>query len=242
MFDINVNNNMSYIQLSIDFLNSVKGYPKSCTEYEEYLESLKSAHPDELQSELNTEIKQLVFWLNIYNANVQLILRKNPEMYGNRRFFFSIKKIWIAGERVSLDLIEHGILRRSKYKYSLGYLNKFFPSSFERKFRLNRIDYRIHFALNCGAKSCPMIITYESEKINEQLSAATSNYLLNEVYHDADLNFAEIPILFLWFRNDFGGSDGIKEILKKYCAIPNGLHPILKYKKYDWSLYLDNFN
>jgi len=233
---------MSYIQLSIDFLNSVKVLPKSCTECEEYVEALKSAHPDELQSELNTEIKKLVFWLNIYNVNVQLILRQNPEMYNNRLFFFSIKKIWIAGERVSLDLIEHGILRRSKYKYSLGYLNKFFPSSFERKFRVNRIDYRIHFALNCGAKSCPMIATYESEKINEQLNTAASNYLLNEVYHDADLNFAEIPALFLWFRIDFGGSNGIREILKNYSIIPNGLDPILKYKKYDWSLYLDNFN
>jgi hypothetical protein len=233
---------MSYIQLSIDFLNSVKGFPKFRTECEEYVDALKSAHPDELKSELNTDIKQLAFWLNIYNANVQLLLRQKPEMYDNRRSFFSSKTIWVAGERLSLDLIEHGILRRSKYKYSMGYLNRFFPSEFERKFRLNKIDYRIHFALNCGAKSCPMIVTYDFEHINEQLNAAASAYLLNEVYHDANLNQAEIPALFLWFRNDFGGTNGIREILKKYSAIPNSLDPTLKYKKYDWSLYLDNFN
>jgi hypothetical protein len=242
MFDNTINSKMSYIQLSIDFLNSVKGLPKSCSECEEYVEALKSAHPDELQSELNTEVKQLVFWLNTYNANVQLILRQYPEMYDKRRSFFSSPKIWIAGEKLSLDLIEHGILRKSKYKYSLGYLNKFFPSAFERKFRLNKPDYRIHFALNCGAKSCPMIVSYDFKNINEQLDASASHYLLNEVYHDTNLNHAEIPALFLWFRKDFGGANGIRAILKKYSIIPNDLDPILKYKKYDWSLYLDNFN
>jgi len=232
---------MSYIQLSINFLNSVKRHSKSGIEYEKYLEALESVVPDMLESELNTDNKRLAFWMNIYNANVQLILRQKPEMYANRNSFFSAKSIWIAGVRISLDLIEHGILRRSKFKYSLGYLNKFFPSAFERKFRLNRLDYRIHFALNCGAKSCPMIAVYNSEDINEQLNTSTSHYLSNEVYYHATLNRAEIPALFLWFRKDFGGAQGIRQLLKQYCIIPNDLDPPLKYKKYDWSLYLDNF-
>ncbi len=51
----------------------------------------------------------------------------------------------------SLDEIEHGILWRSKCKLSLGYFNKIFKSRFEKAFRVDKLDYRIHFALNCGA-------------------------------------------------------------------------------------------
>jgi hypothetical protein len=162
-------------------------------------------------------------------------------MYDNRKSFFSSNTIWIAGDKISLDLIEHGILRRSKFKYSLGYLNKFFPSAFERKFRLNKLDHRVHFALNCGAKSCPMITEYNLENIDEQLNTSASQYLSNEVYYNAIFNRVEIPALFLWFRNDFGGSKGTREILKQYSVIPKGLDPQLKYRKYNWSLYLDNF-
>ena len=35
------------------------------------------------------------------------------------------------------------------------------------------IDFRIHFALNCGAKSCPPIAFYSYDKINDQLDLAT---------------------------------------------------------------------
>jgi len=242
MFGINISSNMSYIQLSINFLNAVTELSKSGNECEKYVEALKSAIVEELESELNTDNKRLAFWMNIYNANVQLILRQKPEMYANRKSFFSAKNIWIGGERISLDLIEHGILRRSKFKYSLGYLNRFYPSAFERKFRLNKLDYRIHFALNCGAKSCPSIVIYNLENINEQLNTSTSHYVSNEVYYNATLNRLEIPAIFLWFRNDFGGPKGIRELLEKYNVIPIGLNPQLKYRKYNWSLYIDNFN
>ncbi|SDM12533.1 Protein of unknown function, DUF547 [Daejeonella rubra] len=240
MFDINISNNMSFIQLSVNFLNSIKGLSKIGMESESYAEILKSADPDELESELSTDNKRLAFWLNIYNAYVQLVLRQKPELYIRRSSFFSSKQIWIAGKRISLDLIEHGILRRSKFKYSMGYLNRFFPSAFETRFRLKQVDYRIHFALNCGAKSCPIIVAYDSDKIYEQLNAATRDYLSNEVNYDAALNYAELPALFLWFRNDFGGGDGINKILKRYSVITNEREPELHYKKYDWSLYLDN--
>lgn len=241
MFDINISNNMGYIQLSINFLNSVKGVSTIGIESVRYTERLKSVDPEVLDTELNTDSKRLAFWMNIYNANVQMLLRQNPELYKRKRSFFSKKTMWVAGEKISLDLIEHGILRRSKFKYSLGYLNNFFSSVFERKFRVNKIDYRIHFALNCGAKSCPAIFAYDSDTINEQMNVAASDYLSNEVYFNVVLNHAEIPALFLWFRNDFGGKNGIMKVLKQYDIIPKELDLPLKYKKYDWSLYLNNF-
>ena len=78
---------------------------------------------------------------------------------------------------MSLDDIEHGILRRSKIKWSEGYFNKLFPSKFEKENRVNKVDYRIHFALNCGARSCPPIAFYDPEKLDKQLDVATMIYL-----------------------------------------------------------------
>jgi hypothetical protein len=46
--------------------------------------------------------------------------------------------------------------------------------------------------------------------------------------------------LFSWFRGDFGGKSGTKEILEKMEVIPKKDF-ILKYKSYDWSLFLGNY-
>ena len=39
------------------------------------------------------------------------------------------------------------------------------------------IHYRIHFALNCGAKSCPPIKTFTGEEVDTQLNLATQAFL-----------------------------------------------------------------
>ena len=142
---------------------------------------------------------------------------------------------------LSLDLIEHGILRRSKVKWSEGYLGKMFPSDFEKKFRVKRLDYRIHFALNCGAKSCPPIAFYDPVLIDKQLKVAVKVYLKGECKFDKDENQIEVPALMGWFRHDFGGKKGILAILKNNKIIPENSSPAIKFKKYDWSLYLNNY-
>ncbi len=53
-------------------------------------------------------------WLNIYNAFVQKLLTDNPGKFKKRNSFFSDQQITLAGRQLSLDDIEHGILRRSK--------------------------------------------------------------------------------------------------------------------------------
>jgi hypothetical protein len=63
---------------------------------------------------------------------------------------------------------------------------------------------------------------------------------VNEVIYDEVLNRVELPALFLWFRNDFGGSVGILNILKYHSLIPHHQNPAFRYSKYDWSLYLNN--
>lgn len=207
---------------------------------EKYLDTIGNADMHLLYQQLSTDNNRIAFWLNIYNAYVQWMLKKNPERYQKRSDFFRSKEIIVAGKKLSLDDVEHGILRRSKIKWSLGYFNKVFVSIFEKKFRVTKPDYRIHFALNCGAKSCPPIAYYSAEKIDKELEMATKNYL-NKVHYDEQKNKASLPAIMGWFRADFGGKKGLRNLLKKYSVIPLDAHPVIEFKKYDWTLFLNNY-
>lgn len=194
-----------------------------------------------LQDYLTTDAERKAFWINIYNGYTQAALKAAPEKYGDRSAFFKAKKINVGGQMFSLDDIEHGILRRSKIKWSLGHLNKLFPSKREKALRVDTLDYRIHFALNCGAKSCPPIAFYTDENLDAQLDLATKAYLTSEVEYDRTKNTVRLPKLMSWFRTDFGGKKGMRRILQKQGLIPAGTKPRVEFKEYDWSLFLDNY-
>ncbi|MEO7923437.1 MAG: DUF547 domain-containing protein [Chitinophagaceae bacterium] len=210
-------------------------------EVKEFQGLLENAEPGALDQQLKDDNTKKAFWLNIYNAYVQLLLKENPDTYRKRGQFFRAKQIVIAGHRLSLDKIEHGILRRSKAKWSLGHFNKLFPGRLEKKLRVDKLDYRIHFSLNCGAKSCPPIAYYDADKINQQLSLATKTYIKNEVAYDLEKNIVHLPAIMSWFRRDFGGKKGIKKMLLDLNILPPGANPSIQFKKYDWTLFLGNY-
>ena len=82
------------------------------------------------------------------------------------------------------------------------------------------LDPRIHFALNCGAKSCPPIAAYsfDEQTLNSQLQLATENFLCANVKIDIVNNDVTVKLskIFDWYRNDFGSSD--REILNWIIA------------------------
>ena len=203
--------------------------------------ALKNLNQDKLVAALNTDEARIAFWVNIYNGFTQVMLSKNPDQYKSKGVFFASRQIEIAGKLMSLDFIEHGILRHSKIKWAEGYIGKLFPSALEKKYRVNRLDYRIHFALNCGAKSCPPIAFYKPEKLSSQLNIATKTYLKGECEYDKNANTVTVPALMGWFRGDFGGKSGIRTILAKNGIIPEEAEPKIKFKSYDWTLYLNNY-
>ncbi|HEY5406133.1 MAG TPA: DUF547 domain-containing protein [Ginsengibacter sp.] len=203
--------------------------------------ALKKISFDDLKNKLQSDDEKKAFWINLYNGYTQVILKKDPGKYKKRGKFFKIRQIYVAGKMFSLDDIEHGILRRSKIKWSLGYLNKIFPGKTEKALRVNHLDYRIHFALNCGAKSCPPIAFYNPENINPQLDLATKAYLTGEAEYDSSKNIVRLPALMNWFRRDFGGKKAMKKLLKKINVIPSNSNPKIKFKKYNWNLFLDHY-
>ena len=76
----------------------------------------------ELAAALDTDPARLAFWTNVYNAATQRALAADPSRYDNRRQFFTADLVAVAGRPLSLDDIEHAILRRSYHKLALGYL------------------------------------------------------------------------------------------------------------------------
>ena len=227
----------NYIQLSQDFVYAAKADGETTA----YIDTFRDVDVQELAMELKTDEDKKAFFINIYNAYTQVILKKDPSKYKNRNAFFKAKQIHFAKRMISLDQLEHGILRRSRIKWSLGYFGKLFPNKFEKKFRVRKIDYRIHFSLNCGAKSCPAIAYYKPEQINEQLDLATLTYLQSEAIYDTAKKILHLPALMSWFRGDFGGKRNEKKLCRKLGIIPPNARPKIKYKSYNWNLYLDNY-
>lgn len=224
---------MTINQLAEDLLLNVKK-----EESTKRLENEIAALPLEtLKNELNTDTLKKAFWINCYNAYYQ-ILRKTtdllaPEIYTNRQ-------IEIAGENFSLDEIEHGILRKYRIKIALGYLPNFFAPPLIKTLAVTKVDYRIHFALNCGAKSCPPIAFYKHDSLDQQLDLATLSHLEAETEIFYDRMEIHTTSLMSWFRGDFKGENGIKQILEEKLKIPTKGFKLI-YKPYSWEDQLHNF-
>ncbi len=227
----------SLIKLSQDFMYAAKLNEDVTT----FIDKLKNLTFDELKKNINNDDEKKAFWINLYNGYVNSSLHKNPDLYKDRGEFFSAKNIIVAGKTFSLDVIEHGVLRRSKIKWSLGYFNKLFPNKTERALRVRHLDKRIHFALNCGAKSCPPIAFYNSENINQQLDVATKAYLTGEANYNATENKLYLPAIMGWFRRDFGGKKKMINMVKSLNIVPEKASPSIEFKPYDWTLYLENY-
>lgn len=224
--------------LSQELLYSVKRK----TAFKSYVDLLAKMKADNLLAQLNNEDKKLSFWINIYNAFIQINASSDPQLIKDKKtLFFSKKSMVIAQHRLSFNDIEHGILRRSKIMISLGYLNKpaWFVPAFEKQFRIKRLDCRIHFALNCAAKSCPPIAFYRADNIDQQLNLATSSFLTSSVR--VEKNTVWVSKIFLWFYADFGGKKGILNLLKEHDILTEHAEPKLKFKPYDWSLSLADY-
>ncbi len=231
------NNKLDFNQLSIDFLCDIK----EGKDTQEIQDQLAHTTIEALEDGLQTDQQKLTFWVNIYNAYIQLILTKNPDLYNDRSSFFEDNRILIAGNLISFAKIEHGIIRKSQWSLGLGYFRTWFPDKFERSLRVDKRDYRVHFALNCGAKDCPPVAIYKADLLNEQFDKVTKLYLKSTSTYDTAKKEVTVTSLFSWFRGDFGGTKGVLAILKGQQLIPTTKRIDITYKNYDWTLELNNF-
>lgn len=216
-------------ELSIDYLLAAKiGDRPAAAEAEQKLAGLEG---EELVAALADDRAKYAFWINLYNGVV--VNQPNHEIgsWAGRARFFRRDLINVAGHRLALDTIEHGILRRSRWKLGLGFVGNPFPSAFERKHRVDQRDPRIHFALNCAATSCPPIAAYSAEEIEAQLDLASRSYLTASVAVRPSRIIG--PRIFLWFAGDFGGRRGIHSFLSEHGIENRGKR--LGFGPFDWT-------
>lgn len=228
----------SYAAISADMLERViKG-----EDVNKHRDIIKNCDPEKLARQLNTEELRLCFWINTYNANAQYYLKKDPALYKeDRSEFFKKEQISVAGFEVSMNDIEHGVLRRGATIWSKGHVRIPFRNEFVNTFKVDDVDYRIHFALNCGAKSCPPICVYLPAQTNTQLTKATEYYLNKEAEYDKEQDLLKLPALMTWFSDDFGSRDDKRDIARQCKVIPEDASPSIEYKDYDWTMMIKNY-
>lgn len=208
------------VKKSGDLLSDVKRNNNS-VELQEYLEKLESSY---LSRQLANDASKKAFWLNIYNAYFQLAGKADSTINMD---VFNEKLIPIAGYKFTFDEIEHGILRRQE-EYGLEELG------------VDTVDYRIHFALNCGARSCPPIAFYSYKEIDQQLEQATKLYLSTTTEIDHERKVVKVTRLMDWFTEDFGGVEKIPAVIEKYTGEEVRGYEV-EYLSWDWTAQFQNF-
>jgi hypothetical protein len=145
------------------------------------------------------------FWINVYNTLIihGVIALKIEKKVVHAPAFFKRVSYQIQNHVYSLDIIEHGILRNNAgHPIRLG-LPQLLPFDSRRRYVLD-LDPRVHFALNCGARSCPPIRSYQADELDQQLSLATQSFLSQGVRIDEEKREIWLSKLFLWYPRDFG--------------------------------------
>ena len=225
------------VEVAADLLTAVREGAESIP----HADALAAWPVDDLADTLGDDLARVAFWSNVYNAATQRALREDRDLYEHRRRFFTTDLVTIAGRSLSLDDIEHHLIRRGYVKWSLGYLRWPFRSDYADRLSPAEREPRIHFALNCGAESCPLIRPYSRTDVDVEIDQATRAYLDNTVEYDAKNDRVILPKVFRWFRGDFGGKRGIYGFLRQYEQLPPAVSPRFSYREWDWSLALGRF-
>ena len=149
--------------------------------------------------------EQMAYWINLYNAvTVRVVLGEYP--------VDSIKDIheglipwtgpWgdvhanVAGQPLTLDNIEHDILRPIWR------------------------DPRIHYAVNCAALGCPNLApeAFTADNLERLLEQGAREYVNHPRGARLDESGSVVSSIYFWYPEDFGNSEaGVLEHLRKYA-------------------------
>ncbi len=176
--------------------------------------------PDSHPAAFPNDDDRLAYWINAYNVfTLHAILAEYPitSVWKTRDGQFFQRRRHLAGGRaVSLDDIEHEILR--------GHF----------------AEPRIHFAINCGSNGCPPLrpSAYEGSGLRDTLRAATQQFLASEWNCRIDHASRRIFIsrIFKMYAEDFAGTQGssadyrlgVLQFVAQHTALPLDVHQRLR--------------
>ena len=194
---------------------------------------------------LETQAERLAFWINTYNALVIegiAALEIRQSVWEVPHFFARIS-CCIGDLTFNADEIEHGVLRGNRPNPLSG-ADTFRAGDPRTKYVISPMDPRVHFAISCGARSCPPIRTYDPRELDQQLDDATRAFVNQEIRLEGGrLTGSE---LLKWFREDFEDfPGGLAGFLARYledgpvrrAVVERGVTG-MAWRPYDWSLQL----
>lgn len=186
---------------------------------------------------------RLAFWINVYNALVfhGIVALGVRRTVGELRGFYRRVSYRVGGVVLSADDVEHGILRGNARH---GWLRRrrFGARDSRRALAEHPVDPRIHFAITCGAQSCPPVGAYRADALDQQLDLAARNFLNQDVALDERGRVTCSRIL-QWYAKDFEAAGGLGVVLSRYLdagpvrdAVGARARPCEAYRRYDWAL------
>lgn len=202
-----------------------------------YVDSLGATSPHSDSTRFPTRDHELAYWINAYNAFVLWgVVEAYPvdsvKEIGLLNGFFNRHKFRAGGKQMTLNHIENDIIR-PVYR-----------------------DARIHFAVNCGAISCPSLASraYHGERLDAQLQQAMQHFANDSKHVDLDeKGRLHLSKILEWYGDDFikwfpadrlpaEGKPTIVDYLLPWLPqdiaehVREGRVTPIEYNDYDWAL------
>ena len=188
------------------------GFKSERTKLINYLNALSKFPPQKSDS----KEEKMAYWINTYNAvTIKLIVDNLPvksikDINGGKPW--DIKLFKAGSENYTLNEIENNILR------PMG-------------------DARVHFGINCAAKSCPPLSNeaFTPENMNTILDKRTRQFVNDNMFNIITTDKIKISNIFDWYQKDFGD---IRTFIGKYLREGKkiGSNAGISYFEYNWSL------
>jgi hypothetical protein len=200
-----------------------KNFASDSVELNKYLKLLSSTPPDE---KAWSRYEQMAYWINAYNAfTIKLILKYYPvksiKDIGSKVQIpfvntpWDIKFITIGKEKMDLNNIEHGNLRK--------------------KFD----DPRVHMALVCASKSCPILLNeaYDPKQLDEQFTKQTKAFLADPFRNKVSADAPQLSMIFKWYGMDFNKKGAtVRSFVNTYADVKIKPDAKISHLDYDWGL------
>ena len=190
-----------------------------------YLSYLQSVDPAALSRD-----EQFAYWINLYNAKTVEIVAAHYPVRSIRDIRLSgvfvsgpwrEKVVKVSGVRLSLDNIEHGILRPIWR------------------------DPRIHYAANCASVGCPNLLprAYSGASLEHMLDEAARAYINSPRGVRFNGSRVVVSSLYDWYAADFGGSvESVLAHLRNYAepALAKRISRVTGFAGYDYNWNLND--
>lgn len=204
----------------------LKAHAKDHAALKAYIASLETIDPQALP-----DAERFAFWVNLYNALTVDVVTDHYPVASIRDISISPglfskgpwgrKLVTVMGRDLSLDDIEHGILR-PEFK-----------------------DARIHYAVNCAARGCPNLAPrpYSGADLDAMLDEAARGYINSPRGARIEAGKLTASRIFDWYMEDFGGTEaGVLEEIRKYAGpgLREKLENITAVSSYDYDWALND--